>query len=157
MCSFRKRSAIAQVGAKQHSVSSRTCIWNSTPTGAGALITSLDPPGVDVLVVAGDLATVDYLAAGLRDLCDRFAHVVYVLGNHEFYGTSFAEVRAEMALLSSRHANRHVLDGRVLLQLLMQEGGNFWHAGHGGARTRSVPARTRVGCGTKVRYVLDVL
>ena len=79
-----------------------------------ALIASLDPTGVDVLVVAGDLATVDYLAAGLRDLCERFAQVVYVLGNHEFYGTSFAEVRAEVAAISDRHANLHVLDNSLI-------------------------------------------
>lgn len=45
----------------------------------------LDPAGVDV-VIAGDLCYAKALIAVLGALCQRFKHVVYVLGNHEFYG-----------------------------------------------------------------------
>lgn len=57
-----------------------------------SFIDGLDPAGVDVLVVAGDLTVHDYLADNLERLCARFPEVVYVTGNHEYY-------RAEPELL----------------------------------------------------------
>jgi Icc-related predicted phosphoesterase len=53
-----------------------------------AFVDSLDPTGVDVLVVAGDLAPLELLPDALRLLCDHYksADVVFVAGNHEFYG-----------------------------------------------------------------------
>lgn len=57
---------------------------------AGAeFVRSLDPSGIDVLVLAGDIAVGFGIPEALRLLCSRFrgAAVVYVHGNHEFYGT----------------------------------------------------------------------
>lgn len=56
--------------------------------GDVALLETLDPTDVDVLVVAGDLATVTKgrLEHALRVLCKMYPNVVYVEGNHEFYG-----------------------------------------------------------------------
>jgi len=48
-------------------------------------IDHLDPSGVDVLVVAGDLGSWETMEGALRALCRKFPHVVYVLGNHEWY------------------------------------------------------------------------
>lgn len=52
------------------------------------LIRSLDPSGVDVLVLAGDVGTSHTVAQALRRFCERYedATVLYVLGNHEWYG-----------------------------------------------------------------------
>jgi predicted phosphodiesterase len=58
-----------------------------------SFVSSLDPSGVDILVVAGDLEVGDGLPRALALLCERYREslVAFVLGNHEFYGSSPAE------------------------------------------------------------------
>ena len=58
--------------------------------GGRAFIESLDPEGVDVLVLAGDVTVADRIPDALRLVCQHYgnATVLYVHGNHEFYGTS---------------------------------------------------------------------
>lgn len=41
----------------------------------------------DVLVLAGDVCGHDQIVAVLRRFCDRYPQVLYVHGNHEFYGS----------------------------------------------------------------------
>jgi Icc-related predicted phosphoesterase len=55
--------------------------------GGRAFVDSLDPNGIDVLVLAGDIAVAEGIQPALKLLCGRFrdASVVYVHGNHEFY------------------------------------------------------------------------
>jgi len=55
--------------------------------GGRAFVDSLNPTGIDVLVLAGDVADAEGLQPALALLCGRFrdASVVYVHGNHEFY------------------------------------------------------------------------
>ena len=49
-------------------------------------------PGADVIVLAGDLAPhCEGLVERLRDHWAAAPHVLYVLGNHEFYGTEIDE------------------------------------------------------------------
>lgn len=50
-------------------------------------------PETDVIVVAGDLASATCLWDSLMLLLGRYRHVVFVFGNHEFYGSSFQGVR----------------------------------------------------------------
>jgi Icc-related predicted phosphoesterase len=60
-----------------------------------SFVESLDPEGVDVLVLAGDIAVGEDLPDALGLLCQRFrdATVIYVHGNHEFYRSSLERVR----------------------------------------------------------------
>jgi predicted phosphodiesterase len=52
-----------------------------------AFIDSLNVSDVEVLVLAGDISTYSRgLYEQLAGFCDRFAHVIYVTGNHEYYG-----------------------------------------------------------------------
>lgn len=64
--------------------------------GGRAFVDSLEPDGVDVLVVAGDLAVGQAVPDALALLCARFQRsvVVYVHGNHEVYGTKLDALRA---------------------------------------------------------------
>jgi Icc-related predicted phosphoesterase len=81
---------------------------------AGAsFVESLDPTGVDVLVVAGDLAVDDGIGPALDLLCARFVEraVVYVHGNHELYGTGRDEVLAITREAARRNGNLRWLDG----------------------------------------------
>lgn len=64
----------------------------------------------DVLVIAGDLSLSDRLTVSLNILSERFGHVMYVPGNHEFYKSSFREVRE---ILKNVNDNIHVLDRMV--------------------------------------------
>lgn len=73
------------------------------------LLGSLDPSGVDVLVVAGDLAVGSLIDDALRFVCRRFPRVVYVLGNHEYYHSSPDEVHERMRALAERVPNLHWL------------------------------------------------
>ena len=69
-------------------------------------------PEVDVLVLAGDVAGAGQLRGALTSLCAAYPEVVYVAGNHEHYGTSFARVREELGRLQL--SNLHHLDNRVV-------------------------------------------
>ena len=62
--------------------------------GGRSFVESLDPSGVDVLVLAGDIDVADGIPPALALLCRRFrdASVVYVHGNHEFYNTNRSSV-----------------------------------------------------------------
>ena len=67
------------------------------------------PVDCDVLVLAGDVDGGASLLGTLETFAARFRHVVYVLGNHEFYGTS---VTARLDALRSwkRPENFHWLE-----------------------------------------------
>lgn len=65
----------------------------------------------DVLVCAGDLSNARGIAEALDLLCACYPQVVFVAGNHEFYGASFPRVRQTLQEAVARHAGKlHVLD-----------------------------------------------
>lgn len=59
--------------------------------------------GDDALVVAGDLATAEHLAAAIDVLCRMWPTVIFVPGNHEYYGSSFDEVDSLLDALHQRY------------------------------------------------------
>jgi DNA repair exonuclease SbcCD nuclease subunit len=97
-----------------------------------------DASTIDVLVVAGDLCEVETGPDGdlglygrsLLYLRERFASVVVVAGNHEFYGTSFPAVFAHMRELQLRWSNVHFLDlvDSVRIAGRTFTGGTLWFA-----------------------------
>jgi Icc-related predicted phosphoesterase len=78
-------------------------------------VRSLDPRGVDVLVLAGDIAAGEGLPAALALFCDHYAdaHVVFVHGNHEFYGSDREAVLALTHHAVAANPNLVWLDGDV--------------------------------------------
>ena len=74
----------------------------------------------DVLVLAGDVGSVfergEPVAAFVAAACRDFGTVVYVPGNHEFYGGSLEEGGARLRALAAQHPNLHVLQRGCLLQ-----------------------------------------
>jgi Icc-related predicted phosphoesterase len=77
-----------------------------------AFIESLSVVGVDVLIVAGDMTTHGRgkIAGALSSLAFRFPHVVYVTGNHEYYGPDTrSDVHAEIQSACDSHGNLHWL------------------------------------------------
>ncbi len=77
-----------------------------------AFIQNLDPEGVDILLIAGDLSLFrgGMLGEALRRLCDRYPELIFILGNHEFYGSSVPEVLEGMARLDAQISNLHWLE-----------------------------------------------
>ena len=79
-----------------------------------AFVESLDPRGVDVLVVAGDLCTLPMLRHVIASLCTRYAEVVYVLGNHEYYDFSPGDVDSSLTSIRDARPNFHWLQNEVV-------------------------------------------
>lgn len=75
-------------------------------------LTLPDPrPDHDVLVVAGDIC--HGLAAGVEFIAAHGLNrkpVVYVAGNHEYYGLDFREAQADGHLAAARTPNVHLLE-----------------------------------------------
>ena len=72
-----------------------------------SFIRSLNPDGVDVLILAGDVGTSHTVVNSLRMFCDHFAQakVVFLLGNHEFYGSNPNDVINSIRKVASELKN----------------------------------------------------
>lgn len=70
----------------------------------------LDSKDVDVLVLAGDIGTGSILEKVLRRFCDLYPQVVYVLGNHEYYGRDRQDIRHLVSRARHTHKNLCWLD-----------------------------------------------
>jgi predicted phosphodiesterase len=70
--------------------------------GGAAFISALDPTGVDLLVLAGDITMArDYadLEAVFEPLATKYPKILYVPGNHEYYRSSPKQVTRNLAEL----------------------------------------------------------
>jgi predicted MPP superfamily phosphohydrolase len=70
----------------------------------------------DVLVVAGDMSDAENLPTALEFLClgTGGRPIVYVLGNHEYYGSSRPSVLKLVRDAEKRHPHLHFLDTRTV-------------------------------------------
>ena len=77
-----------------------------------SFVETLDPAGVDALVLAGDISVGDDLPEALGLLCRRFhgAAVIYVHGNHEFYHSDLESVRSLTRRACGENRNLSWLD-----------------------------------------------
>lgn len=84
----------------------------------------------DVLVLAGDIMPLQSLETARRAFgwfCARFAHLVYVPGNHEYYRTSPAEADALLAACAESLPNLHVLNpGVAVIEGVRFVGATMW-------------------------------
>lgn len=67
----------------------------------------------DVLVIAGDLCQHQTFRSALDRLCAKYPQILYVPGNHEYYTSSFHEVRAQLKRSARKRPNLHILDRAV--------------------------------------------
>jgi len=107
----------------------------------------LKNPGVDVLILSGDILVekdleiydrrqIEFetmLAKSLRyhrffeQVCSEFPHVVYVAGNHEHYHGDFAETMDGLKRKLAYYENLHILDREVFeLNDVVFVGGTLW-------------------------------
>jgi len=94
-------------------------------------VNSLDGSGVDALIIAGDLADVinQRSITGewiLPALCDKYEKVLYVVGNHEYWGASFesaqeffAQREEQLENLTWMHRKVVEIKGRRILGCTM--------------------------------------
>lgn len=97
--------------------------------GGASFVASLKPEGVDVLILAGDIAVGDGIGPALDLFCERYedAVVVVVHGNHEFYGTTRERVVEVTTEAEARHGNLLWLDCDVAeIQGLRILGAPLW-------------------------------
>lgn len=88
---------------------------NHRDAGKG-FIEALDPTGVDVLVIAGDLAETKHVGYSrmLRTICKKYPQVVYTPGNHEFWHSTREAAQIVLDECSARFPNLHILQDRVV-------------------------------------------
>lgn len=99
--------------------------------GGRALLESLDATGVDVLVLAGDICSLrDYHRAKqvFSTLTHKYKDVVYVHGNHEYYGTKVSEALINSTALENGLKNLHILHPGRNITIDNQRfiGGTLW-------------------------------
>ena len=77
-------------------------------------------PPETIVILAGDIHVGMRAEEFIVDLCKRFAHVIYVPGNHEFYRHTLEEVNAfwkdvEITNFHYLYNDKILLDGTVIL------------------------------------------
>jgi len=103
--------------------------------GGRGFVASLDVRRGDVAVLAGDVATCWGLDQALTALCDLFDHVVYVAGNHEYYGARPSDVDQVRERLAARLRQLHWLDcSAVTIEGQRFLGATLWFDEDAGAR-----------------------
>jgi len=68
--------------------------------------------GADTLVMAGDLCEQPRLLDYLDEICRMYTTVIYVAGNHDFYGSSFPETLLTLQEAQHKFPELHVLDNQ---------------------------------------------
>jgi len=65
-----------------------------------ALCGTIRSTGVDAVLLTGDIATSSMLTTHLKDLAQEIDRPIYfVLGNHDYYGSSIEKVKSEVSLV----------------------------------------------------------
>lgn len=81
----------------------------------------------DVLVIAGDFTTISYIYSQTKTLCERFKHVLYVPGNHEFWTADKERVFHQLDKLASQYDNFHWLyNSHTEIEGVKFFGGTMW-------------------------------
>lgn len=81
-----------------------------------SLAYDLEPEDCEALVIAGDFCTRWY--GGVYDFFqvvgEKYQYVIYILGNHEYYGSSYEEAQGWFRSLEERHSNLFCLENQTL-------------------------------------------
>jgi predicted phosphohydrolase len=67
-----------------------------------------------VLLLAGDIGTWKQATGWMIEIKERFAHIVFILGNHEYYGHEIYHVQSLVRERLSAHSNLHLLENDQL-------------------------------------------
>lgn len=107
----------------------------------------LESSHCDAVMVTGDIATSGHLIANLSEISRVFGTtpVMFVLGNHDYFGSSFSEVDSGVEKLCKTHRNLVALGKGEIIELspdtaLVGHRGWFDGLAGAGARTRVASA-----------------
>ncbi len=83
----------------------------------------------DVLVIAGDLCTQKALCSATMHLAESGREIIYVVGNHEYYGqTPHRVIEATLLATTSQHQNFHWLHNNTIeIEGVKFLGTPMWH------------------------------
>lgn len=83
---------------------------------AQSFVDSLDTEGVDVLILAGDISGGSSVYEHVNAIARRFqdAQILWVKGNHEYYGNGRRKLQQMCTRLTEEHEHLHVLDNNVV-------------------------------------------
>ena len=74
-----------------------------------------DDNAYDVFVMAGDFTTFAHMEADVSELCSLVSKpILYVPGNHEFYGSSIEKTEKLLESLESKYKHLHVLNRKTI-------------------------------------------
>lgn len=85
--------------------------------------------GIDVYVIAGDLAEYKHCMPYLKTLCEKYPEVkiVYVAGNHEYWGTYYGKLKTAFKEFERQHKNFHYLENdTVIINGIRFIGATLW-------------------------------
>lgn len=78
-------------------------------------VKSLDPEGIDVLVIAGDVCELNCHNVRPFDILDaKYPHIVYILGNHEYYRWNFRDTLRNFKEIGDTYENFHCLENETI-------------------------------------------
>jgi predicted phosphodiesterase len=83
--------------------------------GAAFVVPELPDDKETVLILAGDINTGHNATEFIQPLLRQFRAVIYVLGNHEFYGSRVDKVQRLWKASNQHHENLHMLDDDVVV------------------------------------------
>lgn len=95
-----------------------------------SFVRSLDPVGVDVLVIAGDWGTYETQTASLSLLCELYkdALVIFVCGNHDWWYVDVSKTASRLRKIERRFPNFVWLYNQVKeVSGVKFIGGTMWH------------------------------
>jgi len=100
------------------------------PDDGSSFLTTL-PLDVDIVIVAGDVGPMSCFPSFLSRLSDRYKNVIFVAGNHEYYGTPVKEVHAQLEELTRLYSNFHWLHRSVVtIDQVRFVGATLWFPYH---------------------------
>ncbi len=108
---------------------------HASPAGLHLFIEQMDEIAVDALLIGGDVGEAPTFAGFLDDIAVRVGCPVhFVLGNHDYYRGSIAEVREQAGQLSQRRSNLNWLPEAGVVRL-SDRTALVGHGGWGDARS----------------------
>lgn len=101
-----------------------------------------------LLILAGDIATYADGAFFIKEQLDRFPHIIYIMGNHEYYGSDFTTAQAAIqeSIDEYQISNRVTLAGpatKIEFEGFRVLAGTLWT----NMNNNNVLTHTTVGCG----------
>lgn len=82
------------------------------------LCESIHSSGADAVLITGDLATSAYLCRYLEFIAENLKRPIYfVLGNHDYYGSSFKKINSEVAKIVKNNQHLVWLSRSVVIEL----------------------------------------